>query len=104
MGKPGEPVYAKVNRDKKRNRKYDGLGPHYGSLGGADDWGGPVYTGSPTSSPNFNNSSSMNNNNSSNNNNNNKNNTNNNSGSSNTINNNGVLLDKGDGQAGDSWV
>ncbi|XP_071533501.1 uncharacterized protein p120ctn isoform X3 [Panulirus ornatus] len=86
QGKPGEPVYAKVNRDKKRNRQYDGLGPQYGSLGGADDWGGPVYSGSPTSSPNFNNSSSVNNNN------------------SNTSNNNGVLLDKADGQAGDSWV
>ncbi|XP_037778301.1 uncharacterized protein LOC119575013 [Penaeus monodon] len=88
-GKPGEPVYAKVNRDKKRNRQYDSMGPQYGTLGGADDWGGPVYSGSPAASPNFNNSPSMNNNNS----------------NANNNNNNGILLDNtADGQAGDSWV
>ncbi|XP_068239526.1 catenin delta-2 isoform X12 [Palaemon carinicauda] len=83
QGKPGEPVYAKVNRDKKRNRQYDGMGPQYGTLG-ADDWGGPVYSGSPTATPNFNSSSHNNNN--------------------NNTNNNGVILDNGEGQAGDSWV
>ncbi|XP_063609450.1 uncharacterized protein LOC134783500 isoform X8 [Penaeus indicus] len=89
QGKPGEPVYAKVNRDKKRNRQYDSMGPQYGTLGGADDWGGPVYSGSPAASPNFNNSPSMNNNNS----------------NANNNNNNGILLDNAaDGQAGDSWV
>ncbi|XP_047500647.1 catenin delta-2-like isoform X14 [Penaeus chinensis] len=89
QGKPGEPVYAKVNRDKKRNRQYDSMGPQYGTLGGADDWGGPVYSGSPAASPNFNNSPSMNNNNS----------------NANNNNNNGILLENAaDGQAGDSWV
>lgn len=78
-----------MNRDKKRNRQYDSMGPQYGTLGGADDWGGPVYSGSPAASPNFNNSPSMNNNNS----------------SANNNNNNGILLDNAaDGQAGDSWV
>lgn len=83
LGKPGEPVYAKVNRDKKRNRQYDGMGPQYGTLG-ADDWGGPVYSGSPAATPNFNNSPHNNNN--------------------NNTNNNGVVLESGEGQAGDSWV
>lgn len=95
-GKPGEPVYAKVNRDKKRNRQYDGLGPQYGTLGGSEDWGGsPVYGTTPMggggNSPgsfiaNNNNTNVINNN------------------SSNNSTNNGVLSENQEGQAGDSWV
>ncbi|XP_050736082.1 catenin delta-2-like isoform X15 [Eriocheir sinensis] len=92
QGKAGEPVYAKVNRDKKRNRQYEGVGPQYGTLGGgAEDWSGPVYGGSPAASPSFSHGPPNNNNNNTNNNN-------------NHSNNNGVLMDKGDAQAGDSWV
>lgn len=92
MGKAGEPVYAKVNHDKKRNRQYEGVGPQYGTLGGgAEDWSGPVYGGSPAASPSFSHGPPNNNNNNTNNNN-------------NHSNNNGVLMDKGDAQAGDSWV
>ncbi|CAL4076640.1 unnamed protein product, partial [Meganyctiphanes norvegica] len=95
QGKPGEPVYAKVNRDKKRNRQYDGLGPQYGTLGGSEDWGGgPVYGTTPLGGGNSPGSFIANNNNTNVINNN----------SSNNSTNNGVLLDNQEGQAGDSWV
>ncbi|XP_076054070.1 adherens junction protein p120 isoform X10 [Oratosquilla oratoria] len=79
-GKPGEPVYAQVNRDKKRNRQYDG--PIYDTGMRADDWGAPGY-GSPSPAvQHYNNNNTTNNNNHS----------------------AAVVLDSADGQAGDSWV
>ncbi|KAB7501029.1 Catenin delta-2, partial [Armadillidium nasatum] len=56
QGKPGEPVYAKVNREKKRNRQYDS-GGLYISTG--DEWGEapPAYSAihpvPPASSSNY---------------------------------------------------
>lgn len=46
MGKPGEPVYAKVNRDKKRNRQYDSGGLYVAT---GDEWGEapPAYAAIP---------------------------------------------------------
>ena len=36
--KPGEPVYAQVNRDKKRSRQYEaGSGQDMGQMGAYDD-------------------------------------------------------------------
>ncbi|RZF46104.1 hypothetical protein LSTR_LSTR012964 [Laodelphax striatellus] len=43
--KPGEPLYAQVNRDKKKNRQMDGggSGVEGGGAGGQGVWGGSCY-------------------------------------------------------------
>ena len=40
LQKPGEPVYAQVNRDKKRSRQYETSGP---GAGGGHDPAGSAY-------------------------------------------------------------